>query len=148
MGLLQIQKMIDSKAVGELGENIAARYLTNSGYAILEKNYTCKFGEIDIIAKKGTVLAFVEVKTRTNISYGYPEEAVNKYKIKKIKNTANFFIVNNKPLQDFNFRFDVISIIADKKIVENAVNANKIKNSVGKKFCSADFNFKHIKDAF
>ena len=140
--------MIDSKAVGELGENIAARYLANSGYAILEKNYACKFGEIDIIAKKGTVLAFVEVKTRTNISYGYPEEAVNKYKIKKIKNTANFFIVNNKPLQDFNFRFDVISIIADKKIVENAVNANKIKNSVYKKFCSADFNFKHIKDAF
>jgi len=92
--------MIDSKAVGELGENIAARYLANSGYAILEKNYTCKFGEIDIIAKKGMVIAFVEVKTRTNISCGYPEEAVNKYKIKKIKNTANFFIVNNKPLQD------------------------------------------------
>ncbi len=140
--------MIENKAVGELGENISAHYLANSGYAILEKNYTCKFGEIDIIAKKGTVLAFIEVKTRTSISYGYPEEAVDKYKIKKIKNTANFFIANNKPLQDFNFRFDVISIIAGKKIVENIINANKIKNSVGKKFCSADFNFKHIKNAF
>jgi len=140
--------MIENKAVGELGENIAAHYLTNSGYTILEKNYTCKFGEIDIIAKKDTVLAFIEVKTRTGIGYGCPEEAVDRYKIKKIKNAANFFIANNKPLPDFNFRFDVISIIAGKKIVEDAVNANKIKNSVDKIFCSAGFNFKHIKNAF
>ena len=139
--------MIKNKALGKIGEDAASSYLSSSGYIIIEKNYSCKLGEIDIIAKKGKYLVFIEVKTRTNLKYGYPEESVNKYKIKKIKDVANIFIIDNESLSNFNFRFDVISIIVNKYKINNSIN-NNINSDVKKIYSSNDFKFNHIKNAF
>ncbi len=140
--------MIKNKALGKIGEDAASSYLSSSGYIIIEKNYSCKLGEIDIIAKKGKYLVFIEVKTRTNLSYGYPEESVNKYKIKKIKDVANIFIINNESFSNFNFRFDVISIIIDKNMADNIICNDDINDKLKKIFSSNGFKFKHIKNAF
>ncbi|MBQ7705114.1 MAG: YraN family protein [Selenomonadaceae bacterium] len=114
-----------TKKLGNAGENLAATFLENHGYKILEKNYRIRTAEIDIIAEKDSVIIFVEVKTRSNIRKGTPAEAVNLRKQKKIIEAASVF------LQDENFcdcacRFDVIEII-----------------STGK-----DFKINHIENAF
>lgn len=99
-----------TKKLGNAGENLAATFLENHGYKILERNFRIRAAEIDIIAQKGGEIIFVEVKTRSNIRKGTPAEAVNLHKQKKIIEAASVF------LQDENFydcacRFDVIEII-------------------------------------
>ena len=69
---------------GAYYENLVAEYLKTQGYEILEKNYRCRIGEIDLIAKEGETLVFVEVKYRRNDKMGDPKEAVNRKKQKKI----------------------------------------------------------------
>lgn len=104
---------LDRKKIGDFGEKIAVKYLQNKGYKILEKNYRVQGGEIDIIAKKKKELIFVEVKTRTNQNYGWPEEAVDSKKIKRI------LIAGEKYLQKNNvnlyFHIDVIAILIKNK---------------------------------
>lgn len=100
-----------TKKLGNIGETLAADFLENHGYKILEKNFRIRSAEIDIIAEKAGELIFVEVKTRSNIRKGLPAEAVNLRKQKKIIEAASVF------LQDENYadracRFDVIEIIA------------------------------------
>ena len=73
-----------NKCIGNFGEDEAIRYLIKNKYKIIERNYSCKLGEIDIIAKDKDVLVFIEVKTRTNDKYGSPSLAVNYYKKRKI----------------------------------------------------------------
>ena len=68
---------MNTKILGNAGENLAAAYLENHGYRILERNYRCKQGEIDIIAQKCDVLVFIEVKTRRTLRYGTPGAAVD-----------------------------------------------------------------------
>lgn len=107
---------------GKLGEEIATNYLVSKGAKILQNNYKLNFGEIDIIAKINQDIVFVEVKARSNLNFGYPAEAVNLKKQRKIRNVAKYFIVKNK-LQRASIRFDVIEIyLKDKKInhIENA----------------------------
>ena len=85
-----------TKNLGNAGENFAARYLEQHGYKILEKNFRVRSAEIDIIAQIGDVIVFVEVKTRSNIRYGLPAEAVNFRKQKKLsKRQAYFFKTKN-----------------------------------------------------
>jgi len=143
--------MIHNKALGEYGEKVAQFFLSKIGYLILEKNYKCKFGEVDLIARINNLLIFVEVKTRSNLSYGYPEESIEYFKIQKIKKIANYFIAR-KNLGSFDIRFDVISIKLDIKhkdckniefsIIEDFFknnNLTKIKNR---------FHLRHIINAF
>jgi putative endonuclease len=80
---------------GKLGEDIAAHYLRNKGYKIIERNFKTPFGEVDIIAEKGERLAFVEVKYRTTLAYGQPYEAVNKAKLHKLRQLANYYCQKN-----------------------------------------------------
>ena len=80
------------KNIGDCGEDFAVRVLTEAGYCILERNYTVKYGEIDIIAMKDGVLHFIEVKTRTGIEYGYPSEAVTEEKQRKIRRVAEGYL--------------------------------------------------------
>lgn len=115
------------KDIGNLGENIAENYLIDRGYIILDRNYRCKTGEIDIIAKDGNYISFIEVKTRYGTLYGTPGESVNYLKQYRIYKTAQMYIFK-KRLNKFNFRFDVIEVIL-----------NHINN---------DFSIKLIKDAF
>ena len=99
-----------NKDIGSLGEDIAETYLRQIGYTVLERNFRCKIGEIDIIGKDGDYICFIEVKTRYGSIYGRPCEAVTYSKRHKIYKTAETYIMRKK-LFKFNFRFDVMEII-------------------------------------
>lgn len=98
--------------IGRLGENKSIEYLQNNNYQILEKNFYCKFGEIDIIAldKQENEIVFLEVKTRTNLSYGMPIESINNKKIKHIEKTINYYIINRK-IPKLDIRIDAIEVL-------------------------------------
>lgn len=96
------------KALGSEGEDFAVRFLRGKGYSILEKNFKTSIGEIDIIARNGDALVFIEVKTRTNDSFGYPFEAVTERKRHKLRNLALLYL--KKKGREFPVRFDVISV--------------------------------------
>lgn len=101
----------ENRVKGDIGENKAVNYLTDKGYEILETNYKNKLGEIDIIAKDDTRIVFVEVKARATAKYGYPREAVNEYKQRKIKMVAESYLKSKRLLNSY-IRFDVIEILA------------------------------------
>lgn len=110
------------KELGNLGEEIASEYLQKENYKIIERNFYCKQGEIDIIAQKQKEIIFVEVKTRTNNLFGIPAEAVNNIKQRHIKQVANYFLCKNNLLERF-IRFDVIEIM----LVKGKFKVNHIK---------------------
>ena len=103
--------MNNKQYIGKLGENKTIEYLQNNYYQIIEKNFYCRFGEIDIIAidKKENELVFIEVKTRTNEKYGRASEAVNKIKKIHMKKSAAIFLKENN-FSRFTIRFDVIEV--------------------------------------
>jgi putative endonuclease len=96
------------KALGSEGEALAVEFLRKKGYKIVKKNYRTPIGEIDIIAKDGDTIVFLEVKTRTTESFGFPFEAVTDHKRRKIKNVALLFLKSLK--EEVPARFDVLSI--------------------------------------
>ncbi|BHH83998.1 YraN family protein [Desulforhopalus sp. 52FAK] len=98
--------------LGMEGEASAARFLKRKGYTIIEKNYRCSYGEIDLIVQDGDTLVFVEVKTRTSKDFGGPAAAVNHRKQVQISKTAHNFLTELK--KDTNARFDVVSILMEK----------------------------------
>lgn len=95
--------------IGIKGEQIAVDYLLNKGYIILFKNWRSGQKEIDIIALKNNVLVIVEIKTRTNFDFGFPEEAVNRKKQAFLKSAAAVFVDANP--QYLQIQFDIISIL-------------------------------------
>ena len=97
-------------AVGMRGQTEAEAHLTQKGYEILRKNYRLRSGEIDLIAKTGSYIVFVEVKYRKGLSLGYPAESVNAFKQRKIIKTARHYISSNN-LTDQDFRFDVVEVL-------------------------------------
>lgn len=118
------------KSLGSKGEDIACQYLIKNGYNILEKNFKVSFGEIDVITNKNDIISFVEVKTRTSLKYGLPEEAITEKKKLKIIKVAQYYI-KKKHLYNYLFRFDVISVqlknnnIENIKFIKNAFIYNK-----------------------
>jgi len=115
-----------NKDIGSLGEDLAESYIKNHGYIIIERNFRCKIGEIDIIGKDKEHIAFIEVKARYNDDYGRPAEAVNFYKQNKLYKAAEFYIMKNK-LNNYNFRFDVIEVLL--KLESNRYELRLIKNA-------------------
>jgi putative endonuclease len=95
-------------STGSRGEDQATAYLREQGYAIIRRNFRIGKAEIDIIARKGDLLVFVEVKTRTNDAFGYPEEFVNRRKQGMILNAADAYIQHTNWKEDI--RFDIIAI--------------------------------------
>ena len=93
------------KPLGSEGEDLAVRFLQKKGYRIVARNYKTPVGEIDIIARDGDTIVFIEVKTRTDISFGYPFEAVNKRKRQKLKNLALLYL--KRQGKESPVRFDV-----------------------------------------
>lgn len=108
--------MKDNKIKGNWGEDLACLYLIENGYNILERNLTFKFGEVDVVAIKDGVLTFFEVKSRSNLNFGFPSEAVDFKKITKITKVAKSYISNTS--LDYNeISFDVIEVyLNDNKI--------------------------------
>ncbi|MFA6422721.1 MAG: YraN family protein [Candidatus Buchananbacteria bacterium] len=98
-----------NKKIGEFGENIAAQYLERQGAKITGKNYYTRYGEIDLIARLGDEILFVEVKTRTSNDYGYPEEAVDWRKLIHLNKAINIYL-DKECLNDIFWRIDVISV--------------------------------------
>ncbi len=106
--------MYYKQIIGKEGEEKASKYLKRKGYKIIEENFKCREGEVDIIAKdKNTDLVFVEVKTRTTSKYGTPAEAVNQIKKEHIQKVARYYILKNKLINKA-IRFDVIEILIGK----------------------------------
>lgn len=111
--------------LGKIGEDIAANYITRLGYKIIERNFECKQGEIDIIALHKEELVFIEVKTRTNTFYGEASESVNKFKIKHLLNSIKYYIYKRN-LQDEYIRIDIIEVYING---EN-IKINHIKQAI------------------
>jgi putative endonuclease len=104
------------RTIGDKGEDIAIKFLKKQGYLILEKNYRTILGEVDIIAKDNETIVFVEVKTRTNLTFGYPFEAINNQKIQKLKKVALSYLKRHN--LNLPIRFDILSIFLKDKIKE------------------------------
>ena len=97
------------KRLGDIGEEMAVELLENLNYEIIERNYRFGHGEIDIIAKDNDELVFVEVKTRKNLEFGYPEHAVTKSKQKQIRRIVEAYLYERE-VSDYDCRIDVIAI--------------------------------------
>ena len=114
-----------NQEIGKKGEEIAATYFKKIGYNIIERNFSCWFGEIDIIAVDKNEIVFIEVKTRTNAKYGAPSEAVNKIKQKHLKKATEYYIFKNNLAQEY-IRFDIIEIASK----GNSYTINHIKQAL------------------
>ncbi|MCR5295493.1 MAG: YraN family protein [Lachnospiraceae bacterium] len=101
---------MNSRRIGSFYEDLAADYLMKQGYTILERNFTVKSGEIDIIAREAGCLSFVEVKYRRRKGQGSPLSAVTYAKQRKISRTAALWMLRNRIPEDTPCRFDVIGI--------------------------------------
>ncbi len=106
------------KKLGQDGETMACGYLKRKGYSIITRNFRCRNGEIDIIAQDKKTIVFCEVKARNNRKFGEPFEAVNKCKQLRLRRLAEGYLqrIKNeeKSIQDYNYRFDVVSIVFSK----------------------------------
>ncbi|HBL41699.1 MAG TPA: YraN family protein [Ruminococcaceae bacterium] len=111
---------------GDVGEELTVKWLKRHRYKIIQRNFSCRWGEIDVIAQKGDVLCFTEVKTREIDSYGRPAEAVDYRKQQRILKTANVYLTQNPC--DLQPRFDVAEVVTEKgKLAE----INYIENAFG-----------------
>ncbi len=100
-----------NRKTGLLAEDLAAQVLSKKGYQILERNFSNRFGEIDIIAQDAKTLVFVEVKSKTGVDFGSPEEMINKNKLKRVQNMAAVYLKGKSVL----CRIDVIAVILSSK---------------------------------
>ncbi|HEU20511.1 MAG TPA: YraN family protein [Deltaproteobacteria bacterium] len=115
---------ISTKKTGKTGEVIALSHLKNNGYKIIDRNYTCSIGEIDIVAVNEGDVVFIEVKSRRSEHFGNPSEAVDINKQKKISRVALFYM-KEKNLLGCSARFDVVAVmlVPGKPVVEVFQNA-------------------------
>ena len=111
----------NKRSLGTKHEQIAAEYLKTMGYLITETNFRCRQGEIDLIARDGEYLVFVEVKYRTDGRAGEPEEAVTPAKSRTIIKVARFYLYCHRLPETTKCRFDVVAIKGDKvRVIKNA----------------------------
>jgi putative endonuclease len=99
-----------SKALGSKGEDLAVQYLKKKGFKVIERNYHCSAGEIDLIAREGNTLVFVEIKARSSSDYGLPQDAVDRFKQQKLIEAARTFMAQRRVTEDIAARFDVVAI--------------------------------------
>jgi putative endonuclease len=116
--------MAEHNELGKIGEELAVAFLQQNGYDILETNWTFQKAEIDIIAQKESVLAVIEVKTRSSVEYGLPQEFVKPKKIQLLVKAVNEYVLSHD--LEVDVRFDIIAI-------------HKEEN---------EFKLEHIEDAF
>lgn len=122
---------MSTRDLGGKGESLATEILQKNGYQILQRNFRCKIGEIDIIcidpsASSGQALVFVEVKTRWTKEFGLPEEAITPWKIRKIARTADFFVLLHPELPKL-LRIDAVCL----DLSENPGKVKIIRNLTG-----------------
>ena len=103
--------MAAKDALGRRGEAIAARHLVGRGLTIVERNWRCVHGEIDLIARAGGERVFVEVKTRSSVAYGHPLEAITPRKLARLKRLAGAWCLAH-PAERGQIRIDAVAVIA------------------------------------
>ncbi len=106
--------MGNQRRTGAAYEERAAGYLTERGYRILERNYRCRSGEIDLIAREGAFLVFLEVKYRRTETFGGPAEAVHAAKQRAICRTADYYRMKRRIPESQPCRFDVVAILGSR----------------------------------
>lgn len=117
--------MYFKQEIGKNGEELAEAYLKLMGYKILERNFRCFRGEIDLIALEGVQIIFIEIKSRHGKKYGLASEAVTEEKLKHICKTAEYYLITRK-LENQDVRIDVIEIYIGK----NECNINHLKQVI------------------
>jgi putative endonuclease len=115
--------MADHNELGKLGEELAVEFLQKDGYTILETNWTFQKAEIDVIAQKENILAIVEVKTRSSLDFGLPQDFVKPKKIQLLVKAVNEYVISKD--MDIDVRFDIIAIHKEGKsfVIEHLVDA-------------------------
>ncbi|HNY12354.1 MAG TPA: YraN family protein [Candidatus Wallbacteria bacterium] len=109
---------LDRKALGRFGEDEASKYLLSEGFEILRRNFRNRFGEVDIIARKGSAVHFIEVKTRRTNSCGYPDECVNGLKKNKILRTALWYLNGDgRAFKNHSIAFDLVAIYIKENLI-------------------------------
>ncbi len=98
------------KVLGARGEDLAVRYLKKKGYKVIERNYRCQWGEIDLIARQGDTLVFVEIKARTSSDFGLPQDAVDRFKQEKLVQVARAYMAEHRLQETIPARFDVVAV--------------------------------------
>lgn len=124
--------MATTREQGQYTENLACRYLENKGFKLIEKNFNCKMGEIDLIMKDKDSLVFVEVRYRKTNNYGSGAESITASKQNKLIKTASLYLQRHAKLNKYPARFDVISItgfIGTEDL--NKINFDWIENAFG-----------------
>ncbi|MFZ3170439.1 MAG: YraN family protein [Carboxydocellales bacterium] len=117
---------MDKQTVGRIGEEKACEFLIQNSMRILERNFRCRLGELDIIAWDGDQLVFIEVRTRSSNSFAAPEETVGSRKQQKLRNLANYYL-SRKFGRELNCRFDVVTLLLDRE--GNAVKINHFQGA-------------------
>lgn len=120
--------MRQSQIIGRLGEELATQYLEKKGLKILERNFRCRQGEIDIIGKENEELVFIEVKTRTNQKYGTPIESVTPIKRKHMNRAIEFYLYT-KQLTNEQVRIDVMEVYIENQ-EKKTYKINHIQNII------------------
>ncbi|WBW49713.1 YraN family protein [Peptoniphilus equinus] len=113
---------MNRKAFGDLGETVAANYLAGLGYTILDRNYRAMGTELDIIARDGAILVFVEVKSRSSVAYGHGFEAVDERKVAHIVQTSLDYIQRHG-LSHMQVRYDIVEYYKNGEL-------NHIRNAI------------------
>jgi putative endonuclease len=120
--------MMKRRETGALGENLACEFLGNNGYSIVERNFRCPGGEVDIIARLKDQLVFVEVRTKSSRFFGTPEESITPAKMEKLRNVAAYYWQSRPNLPE-SWRIDVVAIemngqgkVSRIELIENAVS--------------------------
>lgn len=119
--------MMKRRETGTLGENLACEFLGKNGYSIIEKNFRCPGGEVDIIAQQQDTLVFVEVRTKRSRRFGGPEESITPVKMERLRNIAAYYWQSHSNLTE-SWRIDVVAIqinnhgrVSRIELIENAV---------------------------
>lgn len=131
----------NTQKIGELGEDVATKYLTNNGFSVLERNYSKKWGEIDIIAQKDNVLYFIEVKSKSVSSLDFvskrfddsvneesrPEDNMHPWKLKRLARTIQTYLIHNR-IGNRTWQFDLLIIYLD--LEERKARIRKIEDVI------------------
>ncbi len=115
-----------NKGVGDRGEELAASFLEKHGLQVVERNFRCKGGEVDIVAREGNTTVFVEVKTRRTLAYGVPQLALTPFKQRQVSKAALTWLLKHRS-PDAPARFDVVAILLESEFT---------------------YSIEHIRDAF
>jgi len=122
---------MNRQGVGKLGEKLAKEFLKKRGYRIRETNFRCREGEIDIIAQQKDYLVFIEVRTKSNLDFGTPEESITRNKKEKLIASALTYIQAHPKLPSL-WRIDVVAVEVDQK--GKAKRIELIENAIGQHY--------------